>query len=262
MAAASPTRWRGSRSRQPRVHEIRGASGLPASMTMCGPPATVPDARWPTAFSEGEYFQNDRRAGRHWSSGFLLRLLGTGNGCGRILEFNGSAAAIRPGLGRLVIPDQGWWSRSPAAWCPISDPTRSSSNCSPAIEGALPEGRHLEIAPGVNGSRAYGGAGRPSGPSRRACEEVYDKKSLRVRWVPTGRSAAFSADAPIGAEIVFFSFSRPTKITTRRNESSGCSGWRMGSRPGSAYWELLGQEGYRTSLTPSIDPKQNHHAGR
>ena len=161
------------------------------------------------------------------------------------LELNGLGGGYLGPGGKTVIPTTAT-AKITCRLVPDQDPARIAELISRHLREHCPKGVTLEIVPGDHGSRAYAVPDDHPGLAlaERVLEEVYAKKSLRVRMGATVPIGLIFRDA-IGAEVVFFSFSTADEDYHAPNEFFRLQRLEDGMKAWIRYWELLGQEGLR-----------------
>src|SRR6266481_6436583 len=115
-----------------------------------------------------------------------------------------------------------------------------------------PRGVTLQVTPGDHGSKAYAIPDDHPGLAlaERVLEEVYGKRSLRVRMGATIPIGLIFREA-IGAETVFFSFSTSDEDYHAPNEFFRLQRLDDGLKAWIRYWDLLGAGGWNYAANPS-----------
>jgi acetylornithine deacetylase/succinyl-diaminopimelate desuccinylase-like protein len=226
------------------LHDDQGRVAVAGFYDDARPPSNV--ARRSLAdlpFSEEKYFQMIGASEGYGEPGYSLL---ERQWLRPTLEFNGLGGGYLGPGGKTVIPTTAV-AKITCRLVPDQDPDKIVELISRHLRTHCPKGVTLEIAPGDHGSRAYAVPDEHPGLAlaERVLEEVYDKKSLRVRMGATVPIGLIFRDA-IGAEIVFFSFSTADEDYHAPNEFFRLQRLEDGLKAWIRYWELLGQEGFRT----------------
>jgi acetylornithine deacetylase/succinyl-diaminopimelate desuccinylase-like protein len=227
------------------LHDDQGRVAVTGFYDDVRPPSNV--ARRALAdlpFSEEKYFEMIGAPGGYGEAGYSLL---ERQWLRPTLEFNGLGGGYLGPGGKTVIPTAAV-AKITCRLVPDQDPDRIVALVSRHLRAHCPKGVTLEIAAGDHGSRAYAVPDDHPGLAlaERVLEEVYHKKSLRVRMGATVPIGLIFRDA-IGAEVVFFSFSTADEDYHAPNEFFRLQRLEDGLKAWIRYWELLGREGCRAA---------------
>jgi len=161
------------------------------------------------------------------------------------LEFNGLGGGYLGPGSKTVIPTTAT-AKITCRLVPDQEPDAIVALIEKHLKAHCPKGVTLEIHPGDHGSKAYAVPDDHPGLAlaERVLEEVYNKKSLRVRMGATVPIGLIFREA-IGAETVFFSFSTADEDYHAPNEFFRLQRLEDGLKAWIRYWELLGGQGAR-----------------
>jgi acetylornithine deacetylase/succinyl-diaminopimelate desuccinylase-like protein len=167
------------------------------------------------------------------------------------LELNGLGGGYQGPGTKTVIPSMAQ-AKITCRLVPDQDPDAIVAAISRHLTDRCPRGVTLQVTPGDHGSKAYAIPDDHPGLAlaERVLEEVYGKRSLRVRMGATIPIGLIFREA-IGAETVFFSFSTSDEDYHAPNEFFRLQRLDDGLKAWIRYWDLLGAEGWNYAATSS-----------
>jgi acetylornithine deacetylase/succinyl-diaminopimelate desuccinylase-like protein len=167
------------------------------------------------------------------------------------LELNGLGGGYQGPGTKTVIPSVAQ-AKITCRLVPDQDPDAIVAAITRHLVDHCPRGVTLKVTPGDHGSKAYAIPDDHPGLAlaERVLEEVYGKRSLRVRMGATIPIGLIFRES-IGAETVFFSFSTSDEDYHAPNEFFRLQRLDDGLKAWIRYWELLGAERWTYGTKPA-----------